>query len=72
MGVAEVLQLAGQFGSTGLIVAYLIWRETAERRERRELAEARAEIDRADIAAREKQAAAFTALAMVIQGRPHG
>lgn len=71
MGVSEVIQLAGQFGAMGLFVAYLIWRETADRRERREIADARAEIDKADIIAREKQAAAFSALAMVIQGRPH-
>lgn len=55
----------------GLLVAYLIWRESCDRKERREQAVERARIDEADIAAREKLASSLTALSMVIQGRPH-
>lgn len=69
MGIGEVLQLAGQFGAMGLLVAYLIWRENADRRERREQSDRRATIDQADIASREKLASSLTALSMVIQGR---
>ena len=64
LGFADVLQIAGQFGSTGLVVGYLIWRERGERQDRKETAAA-------DIIAREKLASSLTALSMVIQGRPH-
>lgn len=66
-----MLQLAGQFGPMGLLVAYLIWREMRDDRRRRELASERCEIDKADIAAREKLAASLSALSTIIQGRPH-
>ena len=58
------------FGAWGVLVAYMIWDRSCERKERREQAKGRAEREERDIAAREKQASAFTALAMVIQGRP--
>jgi hypothetical protein len=64
VGIDQVVVLAGQFGPMGLLVAYLIWRENGERKDRRELKQA-------DIEAREKLASSLTALSMVIQGRPH-
>ena len=64
MGIDQVVVLAGQFGPMGLLVAYLIWRESGERKDRRELKEA-------DIAAREKLAVSLNTLSMVIQGKPH-
>lgn len=53
MGLAEVLQTAGQFGSMGLLVSYVIWdkqrgdtkwREHEEKRLRQD--EARTEADK--------------------------
>lgn len=69
--VVSLLAQLGQFGGTGIIVAYLIWDKSAERKDRREQAERRAVIDERDIAAREKLATSLTALAMIIQGRPN-
>lgn len=69
MGPTEILQIAGQYGANGLFVAYLMWRETQERRERREVAAARCELDKAEISSRERLASSLTALSMVIQGR---
>lgn len=53
MDAAELLKLAGQFGSLGLFIGYLIWREmrtekTAREREERatELGEKRIEADK--------------------------
>lgn len=69
MGIEQVLQIAGQFGPMGLLVAYLIWSEQRRDRHRREQSDIRADIDRADIASREKLASSLTALSMVIQGR---
>lgn len=71
MSIDQLLALAAQFGPMGLLVAYLIWREGCDRKERREQAVERARIDEADISAREKLASSLTALSMVIQGRPH-
>lgn len=71
MGAADAIALVGQFGAMGLLVAYLIWKAERDDRRRREQAAERAEIDKADIAAREKLASSLTALSMVIQGRPH-
>lgn len=72
MDIAGLLQLAGDFGQMGLFVGYLIWRESRyEKRRAAEVAE-RNRLHEADIAAREKQAVAFNALATVIEGRWHG
>ena len=69
MGAGDVLQIAGQFGPMGLLVAYLIWSEMRRDKQRAaELAE-QAQIDRDDISSREKLASSLTALSMVIQGR---
>lgn len=64
MTVDQILSLALQFGPTGLVIGYLIWREKGERQDRKELAQA-------DIVSREKLASSLTALSMVIQGRPY-
>lgn len=72
MGLADVLQLAGQFGAMGLLVAYLIWSETRRDKQRAAERERQAQIDRDDIASREKLASSLTALSMVIQGHGRG
>lgn len=69
--VPALFTALGNFGALGILVAYLIWRESCDRRERKEQAAARAERDERDIASREKLASSLTALSMVIQGRPH-
>jgi hypothetical protein len=69
--VAGLFTALGNFGAMGILVAYLIWREGCERKERREQALERQKIEEADIASREKLASSLTALSMVIQGRPH-
>jgi succinate dehydrogenase/fumarate reductase flavoprotein subunit len=71
MGASDVLQIAGQYGANGLFIAYLILRDAAERKERREAAVRRETIEKDDIAARKELAVSMTALSMVIQGRPH-
>jgi succinate dehydrogenase/fumarate reductase flavoprotein subunit len=71
VGASDVLQIAGQYGANGLFVAYLILRDAAERKERREAAVRRETIEKDDIAARKELAVSMTALSMVIQGRPH-
>jgi hypothetical protein len=57
-------------GPMGILVAYLIYRDSCDRKERQQHAKDQLEIQERDIVAREKHASAFTALAMVIQGRP--
>ena len=53
MAIADLLQLAGQFGQAGLFIGYLIWRDLRAER----LAEKRVEAD-VDLA---KQLALLTA-----------
>lgn len=55
-----MLQAAGQFGVSGAVVAYLIWRESNDRKDRRD------ETD-----SRNKLAASLAALSTIIAGRPH-
>jgi hypothetical protein len=82
MGAVDLAQLAAQFGLAGPFVGYLIWREKADRAERREQAQARLdqerrqheerlEQSRADTAARERLSSSLTALSDVIQARPN-
>jgi hypothetical protein len=58
MGMGDILQLAGQFGPMGLMVAYLVWRDTRDDR-----------IRQADMISREKLAGSLALLTAVIQGR---
>lgn len=58
MGIVDILRLAGQFGPMGLMVAYLIWRDTRDDRMRE-----------ADTNSREKLAGSLALLTAVIQGR---
>ena len=58
MGIGDILQLAGQFGPMGLMVAYLVWRDTRDDR-----------IRQADMISREKLAGSLALLTAVIQGR---
>ena len=60
MGVADVLQLAGQSGPMGLLVAYLIWRERNFDAKRLTYDQARLDADKA-------LAASLGALTAVIQ-----
>lgn len=55
MGVGEVLQLAGQFGPMGLLVAYLVWRDTRGDK-----------LREADIASREKLAGSLAVLSAAV------
>lgn len=71
MSIDQLLPLVlANGGPMGILVGYLIWRDSCDRKERREQAKERAVILERDITAREKHASAFSALAMVIQGRP--
>ena len=47
MGIEQFLSLAGQFGTMGLMVAYLIFREQRESSERLKHDTARTEADKA-------------------------
>jgi len=60
MAVPEMLQLAGQFGPMGLLVAYLIWRERSSEAKRMAYDQARLDADKA-------LAASLGALTAVIQ-----
>lgn len=72
MDIAGLLQLAGDFGQMGLFVAYLVWRESRDDKRRASEVAERNKLHEADIAARERHAVAFNALATVIEGRFHG
>lgn len=71
MSIDQFVAIITQLGVNGPLVAYLIWRESCDRKERKDQAEARAERDERDIASREKLASSLMSLSMVIQGRPH-
>ena len=60
MAVPDMLQLAGQFGPMGLLVAYLIWRERSFEGKRMAYDQARLDADKA-------LAASLGALTAVIQ-----
>jgi hypothetical protein len=60
MAVPDILQLAGQFGPMGLLVAYLIWRERSFEAKRMAYDQARLDADKA-------LAASLGALTAVIQ-----
>lgn len=68
MGAADALQLAGQFGLAGVLMAYLFWRERNDREDRKRREDRQAEIDKADIESREKLASSLTALSTIVQG----
>lgn len=56
----SLLQLASQFGVSGAIVFYLIWRETNDRKDRRDETDSRIKL-----------ATALMALTAAITGRPN-
>lgn len=58
MAAPDFFQLAGQFGPMGLMVAYLVWRDTRDDKRRE-----------ADTSSREKLAGTLALLTAVIQGR---
>lgn len=68
VGASELITLAGQFGPLGLIIGYLVWRESAERKMVREEAEKNREVTKERIAADLEMAKAFTILTVTIQG----
>lgn len=47
MGVAEIVQLGGQFGPMGLFVSYLVWREKRSDESRRTYDQSRLDADKA-------------------------
>lgn len=69
MSTPDVLTLAAQFGPMGLMVGYLIWRETMERRDARQTTEQERELARERIAADLELARAMTLLTVTIQGK---
>jgi hypothetical protein len=78
MGVKEIIQLGMQFGISGLLIGYIFWTEWNNRRDRlaREdkLAaerKERLEADKEETESRVKLATSLSALATIIQGRPH-
>ena len=64
-----LLTLAGQFGPMGLMIGYLIWRETMERRAQREKSEKEHELAKERIHADLELARAMTLLTVTIQGK---
>ncbi len=72
MGIDQIFPLIlANGGPMAVLVAYIVWRDGCDRKERKDHAAARAEIKERDIASREKLASSLTALSMVIQGRPN-
>ena len=61
MDLGMIAELGGQFGSMGLMIAYLIYRERAQMSERLESEKARIEADKA-------LAQSLGALTAVVQG----
>lgn len=68
MGVADVVQLAGQFGLAGVLMGYVFWKERCDREDRKRREERQATIDEKDIDSREKLASSLSALSTIIQG----
>jgi hypothetical protein len=60
MGAVDILKLAGEFGPTGLVVAFMIWDRIQQRK-----------FDRERIAADLEAARAMTTLAVKIDGMKH-
>lgn len=58
MGIRDLIQIAGQFGPMGLMIGYLVWRETRDEK-----------LREAEIVTREKLAGTLALLTAVIQGR---
>jgi hypothetical protein len=55
MGVTDLLQLAGQFGPMGLLVAYMMWQKTRDDK-----------LREADTVSREKLAGTLAVLAAAV------
>lgn len=55
----EFIQALGQFGFPGFVFAYFVWRETNDRKDRKEESESRTKL-----------ATALATLAAAITGRP--
>ena len=66
-----VQQLIANLGVAGPLVVYLIWREQADRKQRAAEETARNDIQKEDIASREKLAGVLAGLSMAITGRPN-
>jgi hypothetical protein len=47
VAVPDILQLAGQFGPMGLMVAYLVWRENRNEAKRLQYDQSRSDADKA-------------------------
>jgi hypothetical protein len=68
MTISQVLALAGQFGPMGLMVSYLIWRETMDRKDARDKAGKEHELAKERINADLELARAMTLLTVTIRG----
>lgn len=66
MGIAEVLQLAGQYGSTAFVVAYVIWDKQRTTEKWREHEDKRLRQDEARVEADKGLALALQALTLAI------
>lgn len=64
------LELAGQYGPLGLLIAYLVWDKGQMDKKWRTLEDRRLQQDEARTEADKAMAVALNALTIVIQGRP--
>lgn len=78
MGSGDIWQLATNLGFGGLMFAYLVWKETNERADRRkreddhkQFRRERLDADKDETESRNKLATSLSALATIITGRPH-
>lgn len=71
MDVGAVVNLAGQFGALGVLVGYLIYRDSQHEKWRQRHQEERLAADNRESESREKLAVALNSLGHWIQGRGH-
>jgi hypothetical protein len=78
MGIPDIWQLASSFGFGGIMLAYVVWKETNDRKDRNRrddehavFRRERLEADKDEIESRLKLASALSALATIITGRAH-
>lgn len=78
MGEPNLWQMASGFGMGGLLLCYMVWKETNDRKDRAkredehaQFRRERLEADKEETESRNKLAASLSALATIITGRPH-
>jgi hypothetical protein len=67
VSAGDAAQLAGQFGLAGVLMAYLFWKERADREDRKRREDRQAQIDEKDIKSREDLSSSLATLSAVIQ-----